>query len=150
MVRDERIRDARWVEKSETVNEFKESKNWLLWSFLFTVTGSWDKVSFYSHELSRYRSCWPQIPQTLKYWDLRTPNPVASVQLPERCYSAQSHFWYFSLQMYWLDIRDPSHSTGCSIPLDGSRYSRTSHPNFQSQPTYSSFQNDHFSFTMAN
>ncbi|BGP25762.1 mRNA export factor [Rhodotorula toruloides] len=31
------------------------------------VTGSWDK--------------------TLKYWDLRTPNPVASVQLPERCYT---------------------------------------------------------------
>ncbi|KAM6504350.1 WD40-repeat-containing domain protein [Amanita muscaria] len=31
------------------------------------VTGSWDK--------------------TLKYWDLRTPTPVASVQLPERCYS---------------------------------------------------------------
>lgn len=26
-------------------------------------------------------------PQTLKYWDLRTPNPVATVQLPERCYS---------------------------------------------------------------
>lgn len=24
--------------------------------------------------------------QTLKYWDLRTPNPVATVQLPERCY----------------------------------------------------------------
>jgi len=31
------------------------------------VTGSWDK--------------------TVKYWDLRTSNPVASVQLPERCYS---------------------------------------------------------------
>lgn len=26
--------------------------------------------------------------QTLKYWDLRTPNPVATVQLPERCYGA--------------------------------------------------------------
>ncbi|EDR03971.1 uncharacterized protein LACBIDRAFT_330872 [Laccaria bicolor S238N-H82] len=31
------------------------------------VTGSWDK--------------------TIKYWDLRTPNPVVTVQLPERCYS---------------------------------------------------------------
>ncbi|CCM00073.1 uncharacterized protein FIBRA_02100 [Fibroporia radiculosa] len=31
------------------------------------ATGSWDK--------------------TLKYWDLRTPNPVASVQLQDRCYS---------------------------------------------------------------
>ncbi|OSX57656.1 hypothetical protein POSPLADRAFT_1174191 [Postia placenta MAD-698-R-SB12] len=31
------------------------------------VTGSWDK--------------------TLKYWDLRTPNPVSTVQLPERCYT---------------------------------------------------------------
>ncbi|EIM91015.1 WD40 repeat-like protein [Stereum hirsutum FP-91666 SS1] len=31
------------------------------------ATGSWDK--------------------TLKYWDLRTPNPITVVQLPERCYS---------------------------------------------------------------
>ncbi|TDL20802.1 WD40 repeat-like protein [Rickenella mellea] len=31
------------------------------------ATGSWDK--------------------TLKYWDLRTPNPISTVQLPERCYS---------------------------------------------------------------
>ncbi|KZS92712.1 Poly(A)+ RNA export protein [Sistotremastrum niveocremeum HHB9708] len=31
------------------------------------ATGSWDK--------------------TLKYWDLRTENPVATVQLPERCYT---------------------------------------------------------------
>ncbi|KAJ1914689.1 RNA export factor gle2 [Tieghemiomyces parasiticus] len=31
------------------------------------VTGSWDK--------------------TLKYWDTRTPNPVATVTLPERCYT---------------------------------------------------------------
>ncbi|KAF7795948.1 hypothetical protein EIP86_007117 [Pleurotus ostreatoroseus] len=33
----------------------------------FLVTGSWDK--------------------TLKYWDLRTPNPVSTVTLPERCYT---------------------------------------------------------------
>ncbi|KAH9902857.1 Poly(A)+ RNA export protein [Cubamyces lactineus] len=31
------------------------------------ATGSWDK--------------------TIKYWDLRTPNPVSTVQLPERCYT---------------------------------------------------------------
>ncbi|EEB94961.1 hypothetical protein MPER_06144, partial [Moniliophthora perniciosa FA553] len=31
------------------------------------ATGSWDK--------------------TIKYWDLRTPTPVASVNLPERCYT---------------------------------------------------------------
>ncbi|GJE94513.1 WD40-repeat-containing domain protein [Phanerochaete sordida] len=31
------------------------------------ATGSWDK--------------------TLKYWDLRTPNPVSTVTLPERCYT---------------------------------------------------------------
>ncbi|KAL1922595.1 uncharacterized protein VTP21DRAFT_10134 [Calcarisporiella thermophila] len=31
------------------------------------ATGSWDK--------------------TLKYWDLRTSNPVATIQLPERCYA---------------------------------------------------------------
>lgn len=31
------------------------------------ATGSWDK--------------------TIKYWDLRTPSPVATVQLPERCYT---------------------------------------------------------------
>ncbi|KAJ3757401.1 WD40-repeat-containing domain protein [Lentinula raphanica] len=31
------------------------------------VTGSWDK--------------------TIKYWDTRTPSPIATVQLPERCYT---------------------------------------------------------------
>ncbi|KAI0784157.1 Poly(A)+ RNA export protein [Abortiporus biennis] len=31
------------------------------------ATGSWDK--------------------TVKYWDLRTPNPISTVQLPERCYT---------------------------------------------------------------
>ncbi|KAA1467303.1 WD40 repeat-like protein [Dentipellis sp. KUC8613] len=31
------------------------------------ATGSWDK--------------------TLKYWDLRSPNPISTVQLPERCYT---------------------------------------------------------------
>ncbi|CAN3356173.1 mRNA export factor Gle2p [Diutina catenulata] len=34
------------------------------------VSGSWDK--------------------TLKYWDMRTPNPVATVQLPERVYAMDS------------------------------------------------------------
>ena len=34
------------------------------------VTGSWDK--------------------TLKYWDLRSPQPLATVQLPERCYAMDS------------------------------------------------------------
>jgi len=33
----------------------------------YLVTGSWDK--------------------TVKYWDLRTPNPIATVALPERCYA---------------------------------------------------------------
>lgn len=36
-------------------------------SFSALVTGSWDK--------------------TLKYWDLRSPQPMATVQLPERCYA---------------------------------------------------------------
>ncbi|GBE88270.1 Poly(A)+ RNA export protein [Sparassis crispa] len=40
---------------------------WVDTSLPVLVTGSWDK--------------------TLKYWDLRTPNPVATVQLPERCYT---------------------------------------------------------------
>lgn len=31
------------------------------------ATGSWDK--------------------TIKYWDLRSPSPVGTVQLPERCYT---------------------------------------------------------------
>ncbi|KAI8344821.1 WD40-repeat-containing domain protein [Chlamydoabsidia padenii] len=35
------------------------------------ATGSWDK--------------------TLKYWDLRSPQPIGTVQLPERCYSMDSH-----------------------------------------------------------
>lgn len=34
------------------------------------VTGSWDK--------------------TCKYWDLRSPQPLATVQLPERCYAMDS------------------------------------------------------------
>lgn len=34
------------------------------------VTGSWDK--------------------TIKYWDLRSPQPLATVQLPERCYAMDS------------------------------------------------------------
>ncbi|KAJ7202499.1 WD40-repeat-containing domain protein [Mycena haematopus] len=36
------------------------------------ATGSWDK--------------------TIKYWDLRTPAPVATVQLPERCYSVDVQY----------------------------------------------------------
>ena len=39
-------------------------------NFQALVTGSWDK--------------------TLKYWDLRSPQPMATVQLPERCYSMDS------------------------------------------------------------
>jgi mRNA export factor len=53
------------------------------------ATGSWDKVSRAptgrkdGTQLTRSR-------QTIKYWDLRAPNAVASVSLPERCYSALS------------------------------------------------------------
>ncbi|KAG6333212.1 hypothetical protein ID866_5881 [Astraeus odoratus] len=36
------------------------------------ATGSWDK--------------------TLKYWDLRSANPVATVQLPERCYTMDAQY----------------------------------------------------------
>ncbi|TBU32539.1 Poly(A)+ RNA export protein [Dichomitus squalens] len=54
------------------------------------ATGSWDK--------------------TIKYWDLRTPNPVSTVNLPERCYTmdvvyplmvvgtAERHIQVFNLQ----------------------------------------------------
>ena len=35
------------------------------------ATGSWDK--------------------TIKYWDLRTPQPVKILQLPERCYTMDIH-----------------------------------------------------------
>lgn len=38
------------------------------------------------HQLTLGQLC--PLLQTLKYWDLRTPNPVATVQLPERCYGA--------------------------------------------------------------
>ncbi|KAH7928359.1 WD40 repeat-like protein [Leucogyrophana mollusca] len=38
------------------------------------ATGSWDK--------------------TIKYWDLRTPNPVATAQLPERCYTMDVQYPY--------------------------------------------------------
>ncbi|KAL0954534.1 hypothetical protein HGRIS_003501 [Hohenbuehelia grisea] len=44
------------------------------------ATGSWDK--------------------TIKYWDLRTPNPVATVQLPDRCYS--------------MDVQYPLMVVGCA------------------------------------
>jgi mRNA export factor len=60
-------------------------------SAVFTCpAGSWDK--------------------TLKYWDLRTPNPVFSFNLPERCYAldvkhpllvvgtADRHLLVFNLQ----------------------------------------------------
>lgn len=36
------------------------------------MTGSWDK--------------------TLKFWDTRSPNPMLSIQLPERCYCADVHY----------------------------------------------------------
>lgn len=59
-----------------------------------TVTGSWDKVrnSFLHDECACSPTDGLYLPreQTLKYWDLRTPNPVATVQLPERCYGALS------------------------------------------------------------
>lgn len=50
------------------------------------ATGSWDKtlkvccLSYVGSTLTC--SC-----HDIKYWDLRTPTPVASVSLPERCYS---------------------------------------------------------------
>lgn len=37
-------------------------------SYTCLMTGSWDK--------------------TLKFWDTRTPNPMLTIQLPERCYCA--------------------------------------------------------------
>jgi WD40 repeat protein len=58
--------------------------------YLLCLAGSWDK--------------------TLKYWDLRTPNPVFSYNLPERCYAldvkhpllvvgtADRHLLVFNLQ----------------------------------------------------
>ncbi|KAF7790186.1 hypothetical protein EIP86_001138 [Pleurotus ostreatoroseus] len=38
----------------------------------YLVTGSWDK--------------------TIKYWDLRSATPMATVQLPERCYSMDAAY----------------------------------------------------------
>ena len=49
------------------------------------ATGSWDKtikvrttMHFFCRRTSHLFS---------QYWDLRTPNPVATVHLPERCYT---------------------------------------------------------------
>jgi mRNA export factor len=57
------------------------------------VTGSWDK--------------------TLKYWDMRSPNPIASVTLPERLYSMDTAGQYLvaacaDRQNVVYNLQDPS------------------------------------------
>jgi hypothetical protein len=46
------------------------------------ATGSWDKTI----KVLLYSLYWSPA-HFIQYWDLRTPAPVATVQLPERCYS---------------------------------------------------------------
>ena len=48
------------------------------------ATGSWDKTI----KVRNARFVQDMSANALsQYWDLRTPSPVATVQLPERCYS---------------------------------------------------------------
>ena len=48
------------------------------------ATGSWDKtIKVYLFFSQTFGSHWYWI----QYWDLRTPNPVATITLPERCYT---------------------------------------------------------------
>lgn len=50
------------------------------------ATGSWDKTIKVSYSLcvSRFRFTFSCI---IQYWDTRQSNPVAKVDLPERCYT---------------------------------------------------------------
>jgi len=57
------------------------------------VTGSWDK--------------------TIKYWDLRSPNPIGTIQLPERCYTMdiQQQLMVVGMaerQIMLVDLRNPT------------------------------------------
>lgn len=59
------------------------------------ATGSWDKVSLGPFGLSMLSTCCADRKssphQTLKYWNMTAPTPVATVPLPERCYCKLSH-----------------------------------------------------------
>jgi mRNA export factor len=48
------------------------------------ATGSWDKTI---KVRCVYVAVWRWTDIGLQYWDLRAPTPVATVTLPERCYS---------------------------------------------------------------
>lgn len=50
----------------------------------FLVTGSWDKTIKVSRPTL---SVFETHAYAMQYWDLRTPTPVSSVTLPERCYT---------------------------------------------------------------
>lgn len=50
------------------------------------ATGSWDKTIKVSSTFFRDIESRPLL-TLFQYWDLRSSNPVATVQLPERCYT---------------------------------------------------------------
>jgi mRNA export factor len=82
--------------------------------------------------------------KTLKYWDLRTPNPVFSFSLPERCYAldvkhpllvvgtADRHLLVFNLQnpsTPYKQLQSPlKWQTRCVTAFPGARRSAVQHP----------------------
>ena len=78
------------------------------------ATGSWDKTVKVRHAVCHRRTVPPHVSLVVgrraQYWDLRTPTPVSTVQLPERCYTldvvfplmvvgtAERHIQVFNLQ----------------------------------------------------
>jgi mRNA export factor len=94
------------------------------------VTGSWDKVRSACRSTdSRSKRLTCIILQTLRYWDMRQPTPVATVQLPERCYSAMLTFCVFDPT---LSLTPASHSDRRYVSAYGRGNRRSTH--FDLQP----------------
>jgi hypothetical protein len=115
------------------------------------ATGSWDKVCTTSPQYDRREVVADQggYSQTVKYWDLRTPTAIATVQLPERCYTldsasglmvagtAEKHVCVFNLSksnpspvlslplMHPFPQATPRRSSRQSLPLSGTRLARS-------------------------
>lgn len=81
---------------------------------------------------------------------MRAPTAVASVTLPERCYSTRTRLLpppSSSSELIATSLSPTSN--GRSVPFDGSRNSGTAHPNFQPQQPDRSLQNDAVPFEVA-
>lgn len=82
----------------------------------YLVTGSWDKTM----KVRPPRAKQPIVLQltytgrlSLQYWDLRSANPIATVQLPERCYSLDVSYPLLAVGtadrgLHSFDLRQPT------------------------------------------